>query len=106
MNTPTRRLLVLYVVAGIVLVSAATGGYYVTGLFSDGESVLIQFSVSSVGNTALTEVGNTAVAPSPINSSASADGPADPVGPQPTDVRPTSVQAGVGQAPRLPVLRS
>lgn len=60
MSTPMRRLLALYAVTVIVFATMTTSGYYVTGLFSDGEIVTIGFVVTGPGNTA-TGAGNTAV---------------------------------------------
>lgn len=52
------KLLVLSVVVVVVFAATITGGFYVTALFTDGESVGIQFSASAtVSNTA----GNTPI---------------------------------------------
>lgn len=59
MSTPARRVLALYVVTALVFAAGTTGGYFVTGLFSDDESVTIQLAVTGAGNSA-TSVGNTA----------------------------------------------
>lgn len=69
-----RKLLVLYAVAALVFAASITGGYYATALFSDGESVGIQFTASATAGNA---AGNTDAGTGTPGNADSADGASD-----------------------------
>lgn len=65
------KFLALSVVVVVVFAATITGGFYVTALFTDGESVGIQFSASAtVSNTA----GNTPIGSAPEGNETATDG--------------------------------